>query len=44
MSLNAEVIELNDEITSFIDDEKQLNSSQFLKFISNLIKFDNLNH
>ncbi len=43
MSLNSKIIELNDEINSFIENEKQLNSSQFLKFITNLIKYDNLN-
>jgi hypothetical protein len=43
MTLNSKIIELNDEINSFIENEKQLNSSQFLKFITNLIKYDNLN-
>jgi hypothetical protein len=40
MSVNARIIELNDEITSFVDHVKQFTSSQFLQFISILKKFD----
>ena len=40
MSVNARIIELNDDITSFVDHVKQFTSSQFLKFISILKKFD----
>ena len=43
MSVNARIIELNDDITSFIDHVKQFTSSQFLKFISILKKFDFFN-
>jgi hypothetical protein len=40
MSVNARIIELNDDINSFVEDVKQFTSSQFLKFISILKKFD----
>ena len=40
MSVNARIIELNDDITSFVDHVKQFTSSQLLKFISILKKFD----
>jgi hypothetical protein len=40
MSLNGKIIVLNEDITSFVDHEKQLTSSHFLKFISTLKKFD----
>ena len=40
MSVNARIIELNDEITFFTDHVKQFTSTQFLKFISILKKFD----
>ena len=40
MSVNARIIELNDDITSLADHVKQFTSSQFLKFISILKKFD----
>jgi hypothetical protein len=39
MSLNAKIIELNEDITNFLGHEKQLTSSHFLKFISTLKKF-----
>ena len=40
MSVSARIFELSDEITSFTDHVKQLTSTQFLKFISILKKFD----
>ena len=40
MSLNARIIELNDEISSFVDHVKQFTSTQFLQFISILKKFN----
>jgi hypothetical protein len=40
MSVNARIIELNDDITSFMDHVNQFMSSKFLKFISILKKFD----
>ena len=40
MSLNAKIILLNEDITSFVDHEKHLTSSHFLKFVSILKKFD----
>jgi hypothetical protein len=43
MSVNARIIELNDEITSFVDHVKQFTSTQFLKFVSILKKFDLFN-
>ena len=39
MSVNAKIIELNEEITSFVDHAKQFTSAHFLKFISTLKKF-----
>ena len=43
MSLNAKIIELNEEASSFLDHEKQFSSSQFLRFVSTLKKFDLFN-
>jgi hypothetical protein len=43
MSVNARIIELNDEITSFVDHVKQFTSTPFLKFIQILKKFDIFN-
>jgi hypothetical protein len=40
MSVNARIIELNDEITSFLDHAKLFTSAQFLQFVSILKKFD----
>ena len=40
MSVNARIIDVNDEITSLVDHVKQFTSSQFLKFISILKMFD----
>jgi hypothetical protein len=40
MSMKARIIELNDDINSFVDHIKQFTSSQFLKFISILKKID----
>ena len=42
MSLNDKIIELNDDIGSFINHEKLIASSHFLKFISTLKNFYNL--
>ena len=41
MSCNSKIIELNKKITNFVGNEKQLTSSNFLKFISTLKKFEN---
>ena len=43
MSVNAKIIELNEEITSFVDHAKYFTSAHFLKFISILKKFDMFN-
>jgi hypothetical protein len=40
MSLNAKIIELNEEITKFVSHEKLHTSSNFLRFISTLKKID----
>ena len=44
MSVNARIIELNDEITSFLDHVKQFTSTKFLQFTSILKKFDFFNN
>lgn len=44
MSLNAKIIELTEELNSFIEHEKQFTSVKFLKFISMIKKFDLFDH
>ena len=40
MSLNARIIEINEEVASFLDHEKHFTSARFLQFVSTLKKFD----
>ena len=40
MTLNAKIIELTEELDSFIEHEKQFTSNKFLRFVSMIKKFD----
>jgi fibrillarin-like rRNA methylase len=40
MTLNAKIIELTEEVDSFIEHEKQFTSNKFLRFVSMIKKFD----
>ena len=44
MSLNAKIIELTEELNSFIEHEKEFTSIKFLRFISMIKKFDLFDH